>query len=113
MLIPCAKTRCVNICFFGLETVETPDECQFEVVGHVAHFHPIVLTAFVDGHRRRPTVEYVVGFQIKFATMLSAEFPFHSGINFPHGRQIGYTLQRGRYVGEIDRQRDRTVLTEF
>ena len=84
MLIPCAKTRCVNICFFGLETVETPDECQFEVVGHVAHFHPINLTGMVDSHGRRPFVEYVIGFQIKFTASILSELPFYAGIDFPY-----------------------------
>ena len=93
MLIPCAKTRCVNICFFGHETVETPDECQFEVAGHVAHFHPIILTGMVDSHGWRPFIENVIGFQIKFTATFLSELPFDTGIDFPHTRQIGYTLQ--------------------
>ena len=86
MLIPCTKTRCVNICFFGLETVETPDECQFEIVRHVAHFHPVILTCMADGHGRRPFVEYVIGFQIKFTASILSELPFYAGIDFPYTR---------------------------
>ena len=93
MLIPCAKTRCVNICFFGFETVETPDECQFEVVGHVAHFHPIILTGMVDSHGRRPFVEYVICLKVEFTATLFPELPFYSGVYFPYSRQVGYALQ--------------------
>lgn len=28
-LFPCAETRCVNVAVFWLESVESPDECQF------------------------------------------------------------------------------------
>ena len=30
-LFPCAEARCVNVCVFGFETVESPDECQLEI----------------------------------------------------------------------------------
>ena len=86
MLFSCAKTRCVNVCFFGFEAVESPDECQFEISGHVAHFHPIILTGMVDGHGRRPFVEYVIGFQIKFTASFLSELPFYTGIDFPYTR---------------------------
>ncbi len=85
-LFPCAEARCVDVRIFGFEAVEPPDECQFEVVGHVAYFHPIILTCMADSHGRRPFVEYVIGFQMKFTASSLSELPFYAGIDFPYIR---------------------------
>ena len=47
-----SETRGVDIAVFGFEAVETPDEGEFEVAGHVSHFHPIVLAGMVNRHGR-------------------------------------------------------------
>ena len=83
-LFSCAKSGSVDIIVFRLETVESPDKCQFEIAGHVSYFHAVVLASMVDAHSRRPCVEYVIGFQVKFTAMLLSELPFNSGIDFPH-----------------------------
>lgn len=88
-----SETRGVDIAVFGFEAVETPDECKFEVAGHIADFHAVGLPGLVDCHHRRPAVQDIIGFQIEFAATPLAELPLHSGIDFPHGRQIGDTLQ--------------------
>ena len=85
-LFTSSETRGVDIRVFGLEAVEAPDECEFEFAGHVAHFHPVILTGMADSHGRRPFVEYVIGFQIKFTASILSELPFYAGIDFPYTR---------------------------
>lgn len=88
-----AETRRIDIGILWLESVETPDECQFEITGHVMHFHPVVLAGMAYGHSGSPFVEYVTGFKIKFTATLLAELPFDTGIDFPDRRQVGNALQ--------------------
>ena len=88
-----AETRRIDIGILGFESVEAPDKCQFEIPCHIPHFHPVVLTGMADGHGRRPSVEYVIGFQIQFTATLLAELPFDTGIDFPDSRQVGNALQ--------------------
>ena len=85
-LFPCAEARCVDVRIFGSEAVESPDECQFEITGHVANFHPVILTCVADSHGRRPFVEYVIDFQIKFTASFFTELPFDTCIDFPYTR---------------------------
>lgn len=54
----------VDVGGLGFEAVEAPDEGQLEIARHVADFHPVVLAGVADGHGRRPSVEYVIGFQV-------------------------------------------------
>lgn len=64
LLFSGAEARGVNACVFRFEAVEAPDEGQLEIARHVADFHPVVLAGVADGHGRRPSVEYVIGFQV-------------------------------------------------
>ena len=88
----------------GLETVEAPDECQLYITGHIVHFHAVILSGAVDGHRGRPSVEDVFGLQVNLAATFLAELPFYSRIDLPHARQAGYSLYRRRDVCEVYRQ---------
>ena len=47
-----AEAGGVNVGVFGFEAVETPDEGEFEVAGHVSHFHPVILAGMVNCHGR-------------------------------------------------------------
>ena len=73
MLFTGSESGSVRGGVFGFEAVETPDECQAKVAGHVTHFHTVVLALGVDVQCRRPFVENVVGFKVKFAATLFAE----------------------------------------
>lgn len=92
-LLACAKARGVHIDVFWFESVESPNECQFEIAGHIADFHPIVLTGMIDGHFRRPPIEYIIGFQIQLTASFLSKLPFNPGIDFPNTGKIGYSLQ--------------------
>lgn len=86
-LAACAKSGGIgDIVVLGFEAVEAPDEGEFEVTGHVADFHTIVLSGSADSHCRRPTVEDVISFKVEVATTRFAKLPFHADINFPHCR---------------------------
>ena len=82
-LFPGAKSRGVDIAALRFETVEAPNECQFEITGHVVDLHAVVLSGIVDGHGWRPFVENIIGFHIKFTASFFSELPFDTGIDFP------------------------------
>ena len=91
------ETGCIDFRFPGFEPVESPYKRQFQITGHVAHFHPVILTGTVDGHGRRPSVENVVSLHVKFAAAFVAELPFDAGVDFPDCRQVRDSLQRGLF----------------
>ena len=84
LLFAGAEAGGVDVGGLWLEAVEAPDEGQLEIARHVADFHPVVLAGVADGHGRRPSVEYVIGFQIQLAAAFLSELPLDSGINLPY-----------------------------